>query len=100
MKYMCHVRWQQKLKTKCEKFRTPPSLFCCISFYFVICLLRKAFCRFLAPDGREGTLLFFTAIADNDNMHNEGLGGHTCETLKEKRETALFPTASGHDSQV
>ena len=56
---------------------------------------------------RSGLLLshiclgvFFTAIADNDNMHNEGLGGHTCETLKEKRETALFPTASGHDSQV
>ena len=30
----------------------------------------------------------------------QGFGGHTCETLKEKRETVLFPTASGHDSQV
>ena len=63
--------------------------------------------RFLARSLQSGIVLshiclgvFFTAIADNDNMQNGGLGGHTCETLKEKRETALFPTASGHDSQV
>ena len=29
----------------------------------------------------------------------QGLGGHTCETLKEKRANVHFPTASGHDSQ-